>query len=205
MSNPDPEIPNSRSPDSRFGRESGRESPIPDSAEIGNREIPRFPAIWPGIGNRGPDWPQIGKSGIPLRVSTSCTILSGLDVALSPSNADSGLPPHFNCLNCQDRPMEDDSDREMADYGTGFSDDVDRNFDALRTCACGWIPTRRNHVAIRSVSSRRPLERRSQRANPMRASLCFHRTVNLFRVVMSLRIYYRSIKCPQLRSSVFRP
>ena len=60
----DPEIPNSRSPDSRFGRESGRESPIPDSAEIGNREIPRFP-IWPGIGNRGPDWPQIGKSGIP--------------------------------------------------------------------------------------------------------------------------------------------
>ncbi len=26
--------------------------------------------------------------------------------------------------------MEDDSDKEMADYGTGFSDDVDRNFDA---------------------------------------------------------------------------
>ena len=26
--------------------------------------------------------------------------------------------------------MEDDSDTEMADYGTGFSDDVDRNFDA---------------------------------------------------------------------------
>jgi hypothetical protein len=42
----------------------GRESPIPDSAEIGNREIPRFP-IWPGNGNRGPDSPQIGKSGIP--------------------------------------------------------------------------------------------------------------------------------------------
>ena len=28
--------------------------------------------------------------------------------------------------------MEDDSDTEMADYhGTNFSDDVDRNFDAL--------------------------------------------------------------------------
>ena len=26
--------------------------------------------------------------------------------------------------------MEDDSDAEMADYGTDFSDDVDRNFDA---------------------------------------------------------------------------
>ena len=32
-------------------------------------------------------------------------------------------------LNCQE-PMEDDSDAEMADYGTDFSDDVDRNFDA---------------------------------------------------------------------------
>ena len=26
--------------------------------------------------------------------------------------------------------IEDDSDTEMADYGTDFSDDVDRNFDA---------------------------------------------------------------------------
>ena len=26
--------------------------------------------------------------------------------------------------------MEDDSDTEMADYGTDFADDVDRNFDA---------------------------------------------------------------------------
>ena len=40
-------------------------------------------------------------------------------------------PTLLNCLNCQDRPMEDDSDTEMADYGTDFSDDVDRNFDAL--------------------------------------------------------------------------
>ena len=29
---PDPEIPNSHSPDSRFGREIGREPPFPDSA-----------------------------------------------------------------------------------------------------------------------------------------------------------------------------
>ena len=87
---PDPEIPNSRSPDSRFGRESGRESPIPDSAGIGNREIPRFP-IWPGIGNRGPDWPKSGNRAYPL-----CEYIMhdpGLDVALSPSNADSALPP----------------------------------------------------------------------------------------------------------------
>ena len=39
-------------------------------------------------------------------------------------------PTLLSCLNCQDRPMEDDSDAEMADYGTDFSDDVDRNFDA---------------------------------------------------------------------------
>ena len=41
--------------------------------------------------------------------------------------------PHTSQLriNCEDRPMEDDSDTEMADYGTDFSDDVDRNFDAL--------------------------------------------------------------------------
>ena len=35
-------------------------------------------------------------------------------------------------LSNLDRPMEGDSesDTEMADYGTDFSDDVDRNFDA---------------------------------------------------------------------------
>jgi hypothetical protein len=42
----DPEIPNSRSPDSRFDRETGREPPFPDSAGTGNRG--------PGTGNRGP-------------------------------------------------------------------------------------------------------------------------------------------------------
>ena len=36
------------------------ESPFPDSA---------------GNGNRGLDWPQIGKSGMPRCVSTACTIL----------------------------------------------------------------------------------------------------------------------------------
>jgi hypothetical protein len=77
----DPEIPNSdcnsRSPHSRFGRETGT-SGIPDSSsrlrpESGNREPP-FPDS-AGNGNRGPDWPQIGKSGMPLCVSTACTIL----------------------------------------------------------------------------------------------------------------------------------
>jgi hypothetical protein len=94
----DPEIPNSRSPDSRFGRESGREFPVPDSAGNGNREIPRFP-IRPGNGNRGPDWPQLGKSGIPCARGEYIWHDPGLDVALSPSNADSGLPPpsFFNC------------------------------------------------------------------------------------------------------------
>ncbi len=41
--------------------------------------------------------------------------------------------PHTSqLLKLSDRPMEDDSDTDMADYGpgTGFSDDVDRNFDA---------------------------------------------------------------------------
>jgi hypothetical protein len=74
------EIPNSRrSPDSdsRFGRESGRESPIPDSAKIGKRGIPDsrfggnqetgnppFPDS-AGTGNRGPDGggPGISWSG----------------------------------------------------------------------------------------------------------------------------------------------
>jgi hypothetical protein len=35
-----PEIPNSRSPDSRFGRETGRESPFPDSAATGKQGTP---------------------------------------------------------------------------------------------------------------------------------------------------------------------
>ena len=60
----DPEIPNSRSPDSRFGRETGRESPIPDSAGTGNRaQIPRFP-IRPGPGlERGPRTGNRGPAG----------------------------------------------------------------------------------------------------------------------------------------------
>ncbi len=54
------------------GKFTEREFLIPDSAGNGNREIPRFPLmIRPGNGNRGPDWPQIGKSGIPCRVSTA--------------------------------------------------------------------------------------------------------------------------------------
>ena len=67
-SDPAREIPNSRSPDSRFGRdlETGtrREFPIPDSdsaAGNGNREIPRSP-IRPGNGNRGPGT----GTGVPI-------------------------------------------------------------------------------------------------------------------------------------------
>ena len=41
---------------------------FPTRPELGNRESP-FPDS-AGNGNRGPDWPQIGKSGIPLCVST---------------------------------------------------------------------------------------------------------------------------------------
>ncbi len=133
---PDPEIPDSRSPDSRFGRETGREFPVPDSAGNGNREIPgpRFP-IRPGNGNRGPDWPQLGKSGIPCGVSTFGTILGWM----LPKNLPYVLQmqpeilasPHLPSSTAKDRPMEDgDSDTEMADYGTDFSDDVDPNFDA---------------------------------------------------------------------------
>jgi hypothetical protein len=61
---PQAEIPNSRSPDSRFGRESGRESPIPDSAKIGNR-----PGGIPGPDSREspiPDSAGIGKQGLPV-------------------------------------------------------------------------------------------------------------------------------------------
>jgi hypothetical protein len=62
---PDPEVPNSRSPHSRFGRETGRESPIPDSAEIRNREIPpAFPdSAGTRTGNRGPGTKNRGPAG----------------------------------------------------------------------------------------------------------------------------------------------
>ena len=40
-------------------------------------------------------------------------------------------PPSSETQAAKDRPMQDgDSDAEMADYGTDFSDDVDPNFDA---------------------------------------------------------------------------
>jgi hypothetical protein len=91
-------------PDSRFGRnrESGN-PPFPDLA--GNRETGSRLAA-----NR------------EIRDTRLCEYIMhdpGLDVFLSPSNADSGLPPHFSTAYT-----------EMADYGTDFSDDVDRNFDA---------------------------------------------------------------------------
>jgi hypothetical protein len=50
---PRPGNPQFPSPRFRSGWETGRESPIPDSAGIGNRETPRFP-IRPGPGIRVP-------------------------------------------------------------------------------------------------------------------------------------------------------
>ena len=68
------QIPDSRSPVFRFGRESGRESPFPDSAKIGKRGFPvsrfgrdresgnpRFP-IPDSRPNRGPDGGGPGTS-----------------------------------------------------------------------------------------------------------------------------------------------
>jgi hypothetical protein len=77
----DPEIPNSRPPDSRFGRESGREFPTPDRPGIGNRESGRFP-IRPGTGNRGPDsasrgFPGLGPSLRRWQLPTSSQLVTG--------------------------------------------------------------------------------------------------------------------------------
>ncbi len=50
-----------------------------------------------------------------------------------------GLPPPSS--TAKDRPIkDDDSDAEMADYGTDSSDDVDPNFDA-----CQGTSTTRTH------------------------------------------------------------
>jgi hypothetical protein len=51
-----------------------------------------------------------------------------------------------------DRPMEGDSDAEMADYGTDFADDVDRNFDAKARPQQGST----SKYAVPTSSSRAP-------------------------------------------------
>ena len=54
---------------------------------------------------------------------------AGLDVALKVLQMQILASPHLPSSTAKDRPMEDDdSDAEMADYGTDSSDDVDPNF-----------------------------------------------------------------------------
>jgi hypothetical protein len=88
----DPEIPNSRSPDSRFCRETGKESPIPGSAAsavIGKQGMPdsRFGRERES-GSRLASRIEIGKSGISLDTPLCECIMHdpGLarDVALGP-------------------------------------------------------------------------------------------------------------------------
>ena len=113
-------------PDSRFGRETGREFPIPDSAGIGNREIPRFPTR-PGNGKRGPDWPQIGKSENWKPCGCEYSRHNPrLDVALSPSIAGPGPADGGWRLGRGDGGLWD-----------GLSDDVDPNFNVTRESGIG--------------------------------------------------------------------
>jgi hypothetical protein len=103
----DPEIPNSRCPASRFGRETARGEGIPDSRlgrnrESGNppfREIPRFGKSpvsgnppFPDSAGKRESGPRLAanreiEGTLPVRVYSRHD--PGLDVALSPSNADS--------------------------------------------------------------------------------------------------------------------
>jgi hypothetical protein len=56
------QVPVAPIPDFKVGPETGRESPIPDSAGIGNREMPRFPIRpGPGIAVPGPGPPGGGN------------------------------------------------------------------------------------------------------------------------------------------------
>ena len=67
--------------------------------------------------------------------------------------------------------MEDDSDTEMADYGTDFSDDVDRNFDAKAR------PQQGSTVEIRSRRSFAGVKLRFRRRQ-MAAACSLSRTLN---------------------------
>ena len=98
---PDPEVPNSRPPDSRFGRETGREFPIPEIS-AGNRESGNGP-FPDSAGNResGSRLAANREIGDTLRCEYSWA-----DVALSPSKCRFWPPPTF--FNCQGPPMEDD-------------------------------------------------------------------------------------------------
>ena len=87
--------------------------------------------------------------------------------------------PHTSqLLKLSDRPMEGDSDTEMADYGTDFSDDVDPNFDAKARPQQGSI------VEIRSDFRPGPLlvSLRS-RGRQMTAACSLSRTLNRSRML----------------------
>ena len=72
--------------------------------------------------------------------------------------------------------MEDDSDTEMADYGTDFSDDVDRNFDAKAR------PQQGSTVEIRSRRSFAGVKLRFRRRQ-MTAACSLSRTLNRSRML----------------------
>ncbi len=79
--------------------------------------------------------------------------------------------PHTSqLLKLSDRPMEDDSDTEMADNGTGFSDDVDRNFDAKAR------PQQGSTVEIRSRRSFAGVKLRMTAACSLRLSRTLNRS-----------------------------
>ena len=69
--------------------------------------------------------------------------------------------------------MEDDSDTEMADYGTDFADDVDRNFDAKAR------PQQGSTVKIRSRRSSAGVKLRVR----MTAACSLSRTLNRSRML----------------------
>ena len=119
------QIPNSRSPDSRFGRESGRESPIPDSAKFGNQGIPdsRF-------GRERESGPRFGRKSGNRGYSSHLVpnTIPGPNVAFDPQNADFWPPPILETRSKVDgdRWMADDAgDAEMVHYETDDEDDVD--------------------------------------------------------------------------------
>jgi hypothetical protein len=95
----------------RFGRETGGESPIPDFAGIGNREIPRFPirpgpgiaVPGPGSGSRGPpgiSWPACRAFTVRLSPQT-LNLNWKLSTRVAPGSAQ--LPPGVVGL-LQDQP-----------------------------------------------------------------------------------------------------
>ncbi len=95
----DARIPDSRSPASRFGRETGPGEGIPVSRFGQNRDSgnPRFP-IRPGTGNGASIWPKIGKSGILIPCEYQTRSLGQMLPFQDPRNVDFWPPPRFSKL-----------------------------------------------------------------------------------------------------------